>query len=306
LKKGIIYMIAASLLFAVMNLLVFLTKSWDSEESSLVASFIRVFVNLLIVIVMAKWGWGTRSPPIGVRKLFGDSRWSLWLRGVFGTMSVIAVFYAVHEVGVSTAGFLNASNAIWVGTLGPMILGQKNTRLGWVAIGGGLVGLYFLYQPNFVDEEFYGRTVGLASGLFGACAYLMVSKAGRSNHPLTVVFYFTLVASLTHLAWFAVSAPTWPKSMASFGVLILAGISATFAQVFMTKAYQETPAAIVAAVSYIGPVFAAVMGALFFGDILNLRSYLGALLVIICGVALPYMTLTRKLANKTNLEAKSL
>ncbi|MCX6126764.1 MAG: DMT family transporter [Proteobacteria bacterium] len=290
-------MTAASILFAVMNALVYQTKVWNPSESPLVASFVRVLVNLVLVIGLAYIPRRSRHSLLGFKGLLGDGRWSLWLRGFFGTLSVITFFYAVYAIGVGETSFLIASNAIWVAILSPFILKQANSKLGWLAIVSGLVGLFFVFQPNFSGAEFFGRSIALLSGFFGACAYLMVSRAGRSNDPLTVVFYFTLVATAFHLMCFCFWTPKWPHEARTWALLILGGISASFAQVFMTKAYQEAPATVISSVSYLTPVANLFFAIILFNELPNSMAIFGSALVLVSGVALPFLQ-SRSLRNR--------
>jgi drug/metabolite transporter (DMT)-like permease len=291
LTLGLAYMVVASLMFAVMGALVYQSKIWEPTTTPQVASFVRVVVNLFFVVVLSYLIQDPNGQRLGWRGLFGDRRSSLWLRGFFGSLSVIAVFYAIQTIGLGETSFLNSSNALWVALLGPWVLGQKNTALGWLAIFMGMIGLYFLFEPDLShpQTEILGRGIALLSGLFGACAYLMVSKSGRSNHPLCVVFYFTLVSTIVHVVWFLLEAPVWPIEQDVWIALAGAGCAATIAQLFMTKAYQSAPAALVSAVSFTGPVASLAISVLWFDDVPSEGQLLGVMIVLVSGVALPFI-----------------
>lgn len=283
-------MVVASLMFATMSALVFQTKVWNADESPLTASFIRVLFNLVIVVALSFVTHDRKGRRLGIRGLFGNFNTSLWLRGFFGSLSVISVFYAVHAIGIGESSFLNASNAVWVGLLSPWVLKQKNSRLGWLAILSGLFGLYLLYQPELGGEtHLMGKTIALGAGLWGAIAYMMIAKAGPSNHPLTIVFYFVFVATLIHLVWFFFQPLQWPADTRSWLALIGAAVAATIAQIFMTLSYQNAPAALASAVSYAQPVFSMLLSVVIFSAVPNERSLLGAAIVVFSGVALPFV-----------------
>lgn len=55
---------------------------WDPRASSMTASFMRVFVNLIFVIVIACH----KGLLVGLQDLFGDMRLSLWTRSFFGSL----------------------------------------------------------------------------------------------------------------------------------------------------------------------------------------------------------------------------
>lgn len=285
--RGVLYMVVASLLFAAMGAFIYQVKIWDSEASALTASFMRVAVNLAFVLVVSFVRYGAAD---GVRHLFGDMRWSLWARGFFGTLSVMGLFSAIHMIGLGEASFLHAFNAVWIAALSPFVLRQPNTRLGWLAVFMGLVGLYLLYKPSFSGgAELVGRSVAVASGAFAGSAYMMISRAGRSNPPLTVVFYFCLVATIMHGIWFALDGFVWPSDTRSWFMLIAAGLFASVAQLFMTQAYQLAPAALVGAASYTTPVFNLLVGVLFFATIPDKDALIGSTIILFSGVALPFL-----------------
>lgn len=283
--QGLLYMLIASALFAAMGGFVYQVRLWDQNASAITASFIRVAVNLIFVwIIASRNGLGR-----GILDLFGDMRWSLWARGFFGTLSVMGMFSAIHMIGLGEASFLHAFNAVWIAALSPFVLGQPNSRLGWLAIGLGLLGLYLVYQPELGGDALTGRSLALASGAFAGTAYMMIARAGRSNPPLTVVFYFCLVATMIHLAWFYVNGIIWPADGRSWLMLIGSGLFASVAQIFMTKAYQIAPAAFISAVSYSTPIFNLLVSVFIFGLMPNAQSLAGALIVVVAGVALPYL-----------------
>lgn len=283
--RGLLYMVTASALFAAMGAFVYQVKIWDPSASPLTASFVRVVVNLFFVITLAsRKGLGR-----GVLDLFGDMRGSLWARGFFGALSVMSLFTAIHMIGLGEASFLHSFNAVWIAALSPFILGQPHTRRGWGAIALGLMGLYLMFQPEFGVAGLLGRSVALASGVFAGTAYMMIARAGRSNPSLTVVFYFCLVATLMHLVWFYVHKFIWPSDARSWVLLITAGLFASVAQIFMTKAYQMAPAAMVSAASYTAPVFNLIVAVAVFETIPNSRGLAGAALVLIAGIALPFL-----------------
>jgi S-adenosylmethionine uptake transporter len=158
-----------------------------------------------------------------------------------------------------------------------------------------LIGLFLLFEPRLIDEHPFGRGLSLASGFFSAMAYIMVARGGKANPPHVVIFYFCIVSALVHLLIFAVDWPQWPDQFMTWGYLVSAGVLATLGQHFLTRAYQNAPAALNAAVSYIGPVVSMAANVAFFGLRPDGRAWGGAAIVLVCGVALPFVRPQRKL-----------
>lgn len=310
-------MVLASVFFSIMGAMVNHAQIAEPQGSPLVASFVRLVVNIVVVAVAA-WHAGSLA------SLPGDRRPSLWARGFFGALSLIFVMYGIHSIGVGETSFLHASNSIMIAALSPFILRQANSRLAWFAIAGATVGLWFLAQPRFDDHNPAGRIVALLSGVWAALAYLMIARAGRSNSSKTVIFYLCGVGILMHLLIFVgnglgMPAPdgaaeiVWPQRLDTYGFLVGAGLMASIAQFFLTAAYQSAPAALNAAVSYLTPVLNLGWSVFAFGQHPDGLALAGAALVLACGVALPVtgVSVRKKTkpahdANARNTESLSL
>ena len=268
--------------FAVMGVGVYGSALAHPPVAAPTVSFIRVTVNLALLVLPALV---LRELPV----LLGDRRPSLWLRGIFGGSALILSFAAIQRIGPGESAFLTASSAIFVAALGPWVLAQRNSLWTWLAILGAFSGLFLLFQPRLAPADFAGRLMALASGFLGALAYLMVARAGRSNPPSTVVFYFCLVAVLIHLVYFAYRGLVLPKGPESWGWVLLAGLSGSAAQLYMTRAYQLAPAALVSATGFIGPVLSVVLGILVFSRIPDREAIAGCALVLVFGTLLPFL-----------------
>jgi len=97
------------------------------------------------------------------------------------------------------------------------------------------------------------------------------------------VFYFTLLSTLGGGAWMLVAGFHRP---APLDWLILAGIglSATLAQLALTRAYHRGRTLTVGTLAYATVGFAAVYGVVLFGERLPWLAWLGMALVVAAGV----------------------
>ena len=281
-RRGLLNMIIASVLFAAMAGFVNAALILEPKLSSLVASFIRILVNLAILIGMALQAGSLRG-------LIGDLRPSLWLRGLFGSLSLVSSFAAIKAIGMGESAFLHASNGVFVAALSPIFLKQRNSVKAWIAILGSIVGLFLLYQPRLDDSHPWGRTLAVASGFLAALAYLMIAFAGRTNKPSTVVFYFCGVGVLVHLIGFSFTDVAWPESRVTYTYLLIAGICASAAQVYLTRSYQSGIATSNASVSYLLPVLNLIVSVLVFGNAPDSLGWYGVAIILVCGVLLPFV-----------------
>jgi drug/metabolite transporter (DMT)-like permease len=280
-RIGLVYMVGSCVCFAAMASLVYATELAEPEVSSLVASFARVVVNLVLLCLYALWTGD-------VHDLIGDLRPSLWWRGAFGSFALVLSFAAIKAIGVGDAQFLCASNGVFVALLAPLVLKQPNHPRAWVAIAGSVIGLYLLFEPRLGDEAPWGRAMAIASGFLSALAYLMIARAGRSNSPNSVVFYLCFIALFVHGALFTAFGATWPTQPTSYVLLALVGLSGSLGQFMLTKAYQLAPAALNSAVSYVQPVIALGFNIVFFAKAPDLRAIAGGAIVVAFGAILPF------------------
>lgn len=284
--RGLWSMVLSCIFFAGMNSLAYAAYLREPQISPLVGSFARILVNLLLVVIAAQL--------LGkVSELPGDKRWTLWARGGFGSLSLMCSFAAVAAIGAGEASFLHASNGVFTALLAPFVVGQRNSRRVWVAIVGAMIGLYLLFEPRFDDAHPFGRTIALCSGLFASLAYLMISRAGKDNSPMTVIFYLCIVSVVLHIAILAVVPVTWPQQRETYAMLISAGVLGSIAQLFLTRAYQDAPAALNSAVAYLQPVLNMFIGVFAFSRVPDAKAWIGAFIVVIFGVMLPLSKVKR-------------
>ncbi|MCQ8104464.1 DMT family transporter [Methylomonas sp. SURF-2] len=281
-KKGLTDMLLASVLFSLMNACVYAVRFYDNEMPASMVSFVRVLSNLLLLILPALYCRNLVS-------LYGDRRPSLWLRGLFGSTALMLSFAAISRIGPGESAFLTATSGVFVVLLGPWVLGQKNTWLVWLAILGSFAGAALLFKPDGHGMDLMGRAMALISGFLSALAYLMVARAGRSNAPRSVIFYFCVVAVLLHVLYFAKFGFQLPYKPKIWGLLLLIGVLGSGAQFCMTRAYQAAPAALVSAVAYLAPVLSLVWGFAFFAQWPGQNALVGSLLILIFGVVLPFI-----------------
>jgi drug/metabolite transporter (DMT)-like permease len=149
-RRGLLEMLLACLLFSFMNTSVYSIRLFEADIPATMISFVRIISNLFILIVSALL---SRQ----FTELFGDKRPSLWLRGLFGTLALMLSFTAITRIGPGESAFLTASSGVFVALLGPLVLGQKNSWLMWLAIIGSFVGVMLLFKPDGHSVDLLGR-----------------------------------------------------------------------------------------------------------------------------------------------------
>lgn len=126
--------------------------------------------------------------------------------------------------------------------------------------------------------------IGLGSGVLAGYAYLQVRELSLLGEPSwKIVFYFSLVSTImaglvsTVKGWTPITGEMLPY-LFGIGAFAMAG------QLLMTHAYKVGRKFMVAALGYLGVVFATIYGAIGFGETLGAMTLVGISLVIVSGV----------------------
>ncbi|HYD96390.1 MAG TPA: DMT family transporter [Noviherbaspirillum sp.] len=220
----------------------------------------------------------------------------LW-RGVVGVTALWMWFYSIGELPIATGMTLNYMSPIWIAAI---LFGaawwHRQQRFEWglaAAILFSFIGVTLLLQPSFHADQWFAGLVGLASGVLSALAYLQVKKLGQMGEPeYRVVFYFSLTGCLAGVAGTladANGATAWSAHSVEGILLLLAtGITATVAQMAMTRAYRLGKTLVTANLQYTGIVFSSLWGILIWGDVLSLTSWAGIAIILASGIAATY------------------
>jgi drug/metabolite transporter (DMT)-like permease len=148
----------------------------------------------------------------------------------------------------------------------------------------GFVGIVLLLRPQLQTDTWRPALAGLVSGMLAAVAYVNIKRLGKLGEPeWRVVFYFTLLATLGGGGWMLLVGFHAPQ-IADLPVLVGIGISATLAQLALTRAYHRGRTLTVGALAYSTVVFSALYGVLWFGERLPPIAWLGMALIVAAGI----------------------
>jgi drug/metabolite transporter (DMT)-like permease len=278
-------MLAAASLFACMGALV---KLGAPHFTSGELVFYRSFFGLLVVYALLH-----RSR---IRLSTFHWRTHLW-RGLSGTVAMLLFFHCITVLPLATAITLNYTSSLFLSLLTVLVLKEKFHLPMSVALAIGFAGVVVLLQPTLEQEQFADGLLGLASGLLAGIALMNVRHLGMLGEPgMRVVFYFNLIATVASAIWI-LGDELHTVSLADLPLLIAIGASATFAQLFMTRAYRTGHTLVVGSLAYTTIVFSALFGLVFWREHLSIEAWLGMGLIIISGVL--SLKLSPKIQEKT-------
>ena len=283
LNKGVKYMLIASFTFAIMGAF---AKLASQSMSSLEVVFFRNIAGVIIV------GFAVLKKPMQHQ---GGKPFLLFFRGFMGFTALLAFFYNIAHISLGDAMTYSKTSPIFTAIFAWMFLHEKLSYKAWIAVFVGFIGILFITQPSGVGFSKYDM-LGIFSGVGAALAYTSVRELKAYYDTRAIVLSFMVIGTVGPVLLFFISPYLHIKELdfmlgkfvmphgIVWAYLLAMGLFATLSQVLMTKAYGETKAGIVGAVSYTNILFSIIVG-LFLGDAFpSLVTSFGIMLIVFAGV----------------------
>ena len=270
-KLGILFIIISAFCFALMNLFIRLS----GDVPTLQKCFFRNFFALLV----AAGSLIRTKTKFRIGK--GNVKYLL-IRSIAGGVGMICNFYAVDHMAISDASILNKLSPFFAIVFSYFVLKETADGVEWLSVVVAFIGAMFVVKPSF-GLEVIPAAAGVIGGLGAGLAYTFVRKLGmRGENSMIIVAFFSGFTSLMFLPYLILNyKPMTPKQ---WMFLILTGIAAAGGQIFITKAYAKAPAKEISVYDFSIVLFAAFFGFLFLGQIPDIYSVIGY--IIIVGIAI--------------------
>ena len=272
--KGIIFIVVAAFGFSVMSLFVKLAGDLPAFQKAFVRNFIAL---IFITVMMLRENIGFAPKKENIPGLLG--------RSLCGTLGLLCNFYALGTLNLSDANMLNKLSPFFAIIFSIFLLREKPTAAQVLGVAVAFGGSLLIIKPGFADAQLIPALAGVLGGLGAGAAYTFVRKLGKKGeNSKRIVFYFSAFSCLFCLPFLIVRY----KSMTFLQTLylIFAGTFACVGQLGITKAYLCAPAKEISVYDYTQVIFAALLGFFVFGDLPDIWSVLGYILICGAGVAM--------------------
>ncbi len=270
-------MLASAFLFSLMAVGV----KWASEHYDVgELVFYRSLIGVLFITALA------RVRGTSLRTQMPSTHF--W-RSATGVASLALWFYSLGGLPLGTAMTLNYMSSVWMALFllgGAVMLGAARVDGRLVAsVLVGFAGVALVLRPTLEEQQLWHGLAGLLSGLLAAMAYLQVTALGRAGEPeARIVFYFSIGGLVLGALWMALHGAS-DHSPGGVALLLAIGLSATTAQMMMTRAFRIGHTLSNASLQYLGIVFSSILGVLVFNDTVTLMALAGMALIVVAGLA---------------------
>jgi len=261
-------MVGSTLVFAVMSALL----RYASYLHAYHASFFRFSIGLGVLGLLVL---------TGKIKLQFSQPGILFLRGLFGAISVYLFFLSIARIGLAEGTVISYTFPVFGTIFSRFYLKEKVSLKEWLLILVAFSGIYLIAHGGdgfFTRIDLY-HWLALAGALASGIAVVFIRKARETNSAYAVYFAQCLVGF-----WLLVlPANLIPMNLRLGGGLILLaiGITAAAAQLMMTQAYGYLSVCTGSLIGMLLPVFNIFTGILFFQETFTLKAATGAGLVIL-------------------------
>ncbi|HSA81768.1 MAG TPA: DMT family transporter [Geminicoccaceae bacterium] len=269
--RGIACVLVAWLLFACMDA----GSKQLAEDYSIVQI---LWLRFLSLAVIAAWLVRRQGGIIAFRTRH------FWLQGARSLLLVVEIGLFILTISVlplANAHAILAVTPLLVTALSVPLLGERVGIRRWSAIGIAFIGMLIILRPGFGMMHPMALVALLCAAMF-ALYQILTRIVSRADPPLTTLFYTALVgaAGLTVVGpfhWATPDAAGW----ALFGLVAALGASGHY---LLIKALQLAPASTLQPYSYTILIWATLVGFLLFGNLPDLATVAGALIIAASGI----------------------
>lgn len=282
-KIGILCVLASTFFFNVLNAL---AKWLTADYSVIEITFFRNLFAFLPCLVFVLAGPGLDALKTGRLPLH-------LFRGAAGFGSMLLVFTAFGLLPIADAVAISFATPLFLTALSVPMLGEKVGIHRWSAVIVGFVGILVMARPSAAGASL-GFLTATASALMNAVILVTVRRLGRTEAPVTIVFYqaFVGTACSAVLLPFGWKTPTFVDFLAFAGM----GLFGVVGHFFLTQGFRYAAATVVGPFNYSGIIWATMFGYVVWRDLPGPNAMLGGLIVIASGIYIFYRETRRQVA----------
>lgn len=259
--RGIMYMLAATLLFSVMG-------ATARYVSARIHPFEVVFFRLafgFVLLLPLVLGYGLKH--------FRTNHFALhFARAVGHVTEMLIYFVGLTMIQYAQVQALTFTTPLFATLLAVMILRERIRVRGITALAIGFIGAMIVIRPGIVPVD-TGSILILISALGWSGVILIVKRLTRTDSSLTITAWMVVLMSPMALipALFVWVWPTWTE----WYWLAVAGITGTVGQLAVTQAFRVADTTAVMPFDFTKLIWAAALGFLVFDEIPSIWTWIG-------------------------------
>ena len=269
--RAVLWMLGAITSFCLMAIA---ARELDGHIDKFELLAIRSMVGLVLLVVIVNvigrptLMFSKRTKTHFWRNLFHFIGQFSWLVGI-GLLPLAQVFAIEFTV------------PLWVLIIAAIFLGEAITKRKLASVALGLIGVVVIVKPR-TDMLNFGGMVMIIAALCFAVTFILNKSLLATEHPLTVVFYMTLIqlplgALMAGADWTMPEPWMWPWVMA----VALTGLCAHYC---VSKSMQLADVSVVISLDFLRLPIIAAIGMLLYGEPLEVSVIFGGGLMLLANL----------------------
>lgn len=245
------------------------TRELSAHVSVFQILFFRSACGLLIIVPLVwRAGWrqvATARPGLHV------------LRNATHFLAQYGWVYGIAFIPMAEVFAIEFTVPVWTALLAAVLLGERLTAARLLAVALGLAGVFVIVRPGSGMIHPAALAVLLGAIAF-ALAYIMTKMLARTETPLCILFYMTLVQLPLGLApalanWSSPPPHVWPW-------ILVVGTMGLATHYCLARAMALADATVVVPLDFLRLPLIAVVGAVFYGEAIEPLLFLGAGMIL--------------------------
>ncbi|MCC2096107.1 MAG: DMT family transporter [Hyphomicrobiales bacterium] len=275
--------------------------TWTVLASLFVVSYTSMAKHLardlpipVIVFVRCMFGLLLFLPYVlrnGTASLKSSQPILMFSRGVSTMIALYCIFSAVSLIPIANAVAVQYAKPFVVALLAMVLLREIMTGARWLAMAIAFAGMLLIVKPGAIgmDASIWHLGIVFAIGAMIAEAYgtIALKFLTRDNPPDRTVAYMVLgmfvASSIPGLIYW--QTPT----LVQLGWLAAAAVAANLFQQCMARGFAAADATVVMPFEFARLIFAAILGAIFFGEQASIWTWLGGAVILAGALWLAHM-----------------
>jgi len=269
---GPLFMLAAAILFTLLNLIV---KTLNPVFTVWHIGFYRFFGGLAMLLIV----FGRHQNPFN-----GNNTRLLILRGCTGSVAFISIITAVKLLPLSTALVIFYSYPAFSAIFAYLIYGEKISKHQLLCIFLVVVGVAVLFDFE-VGGSFLGQIMAVIGSIFAGMTVTLIRSLREKNGPVIIYLYFCAMGSLVTAPKFIMT-PLLPGSPLEWTMILGIVFTSLTAQLLMNQGFFYCKGWEGGVFMSSEVIFTATVGIVFLGEPATVRFWVGGLLIFFSVVAL--------------------
>lgn len=199
------------------------------------------------------------------------------IRNTSHLLAQYAWIYGIIFIPLAEVFAIEFTAPVWTTLLAAIILKEKITPHRLISLCLGLVGILLIVRPG-VSAIHPAALVVLFSAICFAMTYTMTKKLSRTETPLCILFYMTVTQLIltfipSLMSWQPLTPQAWPY-------ILIVGLVALTGHFCMAKAMSTADVTIVVPMDFLRLPLIAIVGALLYGEHVEIWVFIGAVFVL--------------------------